>query len=260
MKNDRIVLRLFTKQPLAEQTKAESLYKILDQWRFRPAKYNEVEPIRKDWEDREEFLQQFQANCNESFGTLLVKWTKPKFNAMVMWSRGPRAKSHCISLFQAKPHDLGGERVPYLFEIADQLFEQLDFDYGFACADAEYHALNIYLDVQVDERTIQPKKVVGMEWPDCIPGLYWCNYFGNAYFQQGFGAEIQKLDHVSKLSNGVRLLRSETPLDWNSDHSLKLTKNLIEQLGQDWFFSKKTGMPSKHLKTDKSLFANRLPK
>ncbi len=252
---DRIVLTLFTRQPLVEEIKARALYEILDQWRFRPSKFNEVEPIRNDWVNRDKFIQQFNANCQESFGTLLVKWTKPTFNLMVMWSKGPSAKSHCLSFFQAKHKDLGGAKIPYLFEIADQLFEQLAFDYGFACTDAEYHASNINLNVPIDERTVQMKQVVGMEWPDCIPGLYWCNYFGNEYFKQGFGRDLLKLDHVTQLTNGVRLLRSESALDWQTSAEQSAAKRLMSELGKEWFFTKQDGMPSTPLNTDKSLFA-----
>jgi hypothetical protein len=257
MPTDFLSLNLFTQQPLVEEAKAEALYDILDRWRFRPSRFNDVEPIRNDWGDREKFLQQFYANCRESFGTLLVKWTKPKLDAMVMWSRGPRAKSHCISIYQAKPKDLGGAGVPYLLEIADQLFDQLNCDYGFACTDAEYHASNIYLDVPIDERTIQPKKVVGMEWPDCIPGLYWCNYFGNAYFEQGFGAHIEKASYLHRLRNGARLMRSPSADDWDAPSQREETIRLMQLLGREWFFTKATGMPERHLITDKSLFASR---
>jgi hypothetical protein len=254
MHGDFVKFTLFTKTPLVEAGKAETLYEILDHWRFRPSKFNEVEPILKDWKDRHQFLQQFHANCNESFGTLLIKWTKPTFNAMVMWRKGPRAKSHCLSFFQAKPHDLGGEQVPYLLEIADQLFEQLDFDYGFACLNSEYYHSNICKDVQIDERTIQPVQVVGMEWPECIPGLYWCNYFGKAYFEQGFGRRIADLPNTTKLANGIRLMRSDSALDWESPEDRERTQSLMDTLGRDWFFTKETGMPDKALKTDKSLF------
>ena len=173
MSEEKIVLRLFTKQPLVECWKCERLYEILDHWRFRPSKFNDVEPVRNAWGDRSKFREQFEMNCRESFGVLIVEWKKPKFDSMVIWSRGPLAKHHCLSFFTARYQDLGGSKVPYLLELADQLFEELDFHYGFACMDAEYHATNINLDVQIDERTVQPKQVVGMEWPDCLPGLYW---------------------------------------------------------------------------------------
>jgi hypothetical protein len=156
-------------------------------------------------------------------------------------------------LFGASVKQFGNDALD-LVALADQLFESFDFDYGFACLNAEYYNSNIYTNIQIDERTIQPVQVVGMEWPDCIPGLYWCNYFGKAYFEQGFGRRIADLPNTTKLANGIRLMRSDSALDWESPEDRERTQSLMDTLGRDWFFTKETGMPDKALKTDKSVF------
>jgi hypothetical protein len=79
-------------------------------------------------------------------------------------------------------------------------------------------------------------------------------YFGKAYFEQGFGRRIADLPNTTKLANGIRLMRSDSALDWESPEDRERTQSLMDTLGRDWFFTKETGMPDKALKTDKSLF------
>jgi hypothetical protein len=183
----------------------------------------------------------------------MCKWSKPAIHLSVIWRRGPTSKSDSLSLFGATTKQFGNEALD-LVSLADQLFESFEFDYGFACLNSEYYYSNIYTDVQIDERTIQPVQVVGMEWPDCIPGLYWCNYFGNAYFKQGFGRRLAELPNSTKLANGIRLMRSESAVEWDSPDERKRTQSMMDTLGRNWFFTKETGMPTRALKTDKSLF------
>ena len=154
----------------------------------------------------------------------------------VCWSYGPKMKNHFLSIFQAKCEDFGEEEVPFLFELADQLFEQLNFDYGFVCSEEEYAATNIYQDVQINSTTVQPVKVVGMQFPDCIPGIYWGNYFGDIYFQQGFDNRIEELEIVHRLSNGVRLITSKSISSWNDSDAIARREKSSEILGMDWFF------------------------
>ena len=246
---------LFSAKPLAASDYAEKLYDILDRWRYRPQKFNDVEPLRNAWDNREKFIQQCDYNSKEPFGMIIVKWATPSFYLHVTHRRGPRAKCHSLSIYGGGPKAFGGPAAPLLLELADQLFEALGFDYGFACLDDEYHDANIYRNVTLDDGIIQSKVVVGMEWPDCIPGLYWCNYFGDVYFKQGFGKQIAALPNTTHLTNGIRLLRSDSAMDWDSDSERQKTRDLMQILGKDWFFTKDTDMPPKCLLTDKSAFA-----
>jgi hypothetical protein len=257
MRPNELKCRLFKEEPLDPGDYAERLYGLLDSWRFRPRKFNEFEPLRCSWDDRNKFIELCHSNGKRNFGILIIKWAKPSFYSHVVSQYGPAVKDHYLSIYAAKLRDFGGERAPYLLELADQLFETLEFDYGFACLDAEYHAVNINLNVQIDENTVQPKQVVGMEWPDCVPGLYWCNYFGSVYFEQGFSQRIDEAAYVHRLSNGVRLLRSPSVLDWDTPEAHAESQRLMDLLGRDWFFTKSSGMPPKCLRTDKSLFAKR---
>ena len=255
---DEFKFRLFRSKPLDKPEYADRLYSLLDAWKYKPVKFNDVEPLRNAWENRDVFIRQFLINSRSTFGTLMCKWSKPTLHLSVTWFRGPTSKCHSLSLFGASVKQFGNDALD-LVGLADQLFGSFEFDYGFACLNSEYYHSNIYTDVQIDERTIQPVQVVGMEWPDCIPGLYWCNYFGKAYFEQGFGRRIADLPNTTKLANGIRLMRSDSALDWESPEDRERTQSLMETLGRDWFFTKETGIPDKALKTNKSLFLKPLP-
>jgi hypothetical protein len=247
-------LYLFSSRPLRSSEYSGELYHILDRWTYRPSKFNDVEPLRNKWESRRRFIEICEANDKRYFGPLIVRWSKPSFNLMLTILYGPKSKNHSLSIFGCSSNAFDGETFPLALDLGDQIFEHLGFDYGFACVEAEYYHSNIHKDVQIDERTVQPVQVVGMEWPDCIPGLYWCNYFGKAYFEQGFGRRIADLPNTTKLANGIRLMRSDSALDWESPEDRERTQSLMDTLGRDWFFTKETGMPDKALKTDKSLF------
>jgi hypothetical protein len=240
--------------PLDPRVYATTLYGMLDTWRFRPAMYGDSEPLRTRWGDCDAFRKLCMACAGTYFGPVMIRFRSPNFHLTVTHLAGPKAKSHTLSIFCCKPEDFGGAGAPYLIELADKLFTTINFTYGFACATTEYDAQNIIPATYRDGATLHPMQVVGMDWPDCVPGFYWCNYFGDEYFAQGFGDRVRSLPNATALRNGVRLLRSASALDWDTPEERRSSAELIEACGKDWFFSKQTGMPTKALRTDKSAF------
>jgi hypothetical protein len=248
---------LFSATPLDPRAYANTLYAMLDTWRFRPAMCGDSEPLRTPWGDRDAFRKLCMSCASTYFGPVIIKFRSPSFYMMVTHVAGPKAKAHTLSIYSCKPKDFGGAGAPYLIELADMLFTTIGFTYGFACVDAEYYDQNTIPATYRDGATARPMQVVGMEWPDCVPGFYWCNYFGDEYFAQGFGGHVRSLPSATVLPNGVRLLRSASALDWDTPEERGTSAELVEACGKDWFFSKQTGMPTKALRTDKSAF--RLP-
>jgi hypothetical protein len=243
----------FKRKPCNDLRFADSLYEIMDQSNFRPDRFNDCEPVRKSWEERDLFRRMWMEQSSRFFGTMITdRKKKPKISSIVYLEFGPKAKCHCISLFGLDSEKVGPTTLDDLIALGDQLFEALELDYGFMCSDGEYHASNIYEHLG-PSGLLQYKKVVGMEWPDCIPGLFTVNYFGDEYFKQGMPRFAIDSNCVA-LANGVRLTKSNKFSDWNSESSTQETARLINEIGSEWFFTKETGMPARSLKTDKSLF------
>ena len=246
--------RLDSGRPLIARVFASGLYDLLDNWRVRPHRFDEFEPVRRPWEDRDSFLHQCEHNCRQPFGVVIVKWRDPRLSLMLIFEHGPASQCHSLVLSGSSKKGFGGESAPWLVELADTLFDFLGMDYGFACHRDEFEESNMQTTPIAGVEGGCSIQAVGMNWPDCIPGLYWCNFFGDAYFEQGFGSRIEEWAGTTKLRRGVRLMRSPSPETWRGDDDRLASEHLRSLLGPDWFFSKSQGMPARALRTDKSAF------
>jgi hypothetical protein len=249
-----LVCELFSASPLDPQRYAEPLFAILDDWRYRPSKYGDSEPLRNKWGDPRAFYETCRACASMYFGPVIVSWNKPRFGLMITHESGPKVKSHSLSIFSCEPKHFGGNGAPYLLELADALFDTMGFTYGFACLNSEYYSNNIVPATYLDGATVRPQRVVGMEWPDCIPGFYWCNYFGDAYLSEGLSSALLGLPNTTPLARGMRVLRSASALDWDLPEERARSAELVAACGPDWFFSKRSGMPAKALRTNNDAF------
>lgn len=250
----RIQLTRFKSTPLSAPGFADSFYDALDRSNFRPDRFSDCEPIRNRWGDKQLFRLLWMEQNTRFFGTVLTQTkNNPKISSSTYISYGPNEKSHRISFFGLETEKAGPTAVDDLLALGDLLFQSLDLDYGFACTVDEYFASNIYKDFLRSDGLVQNVKVVGMEWPDCIPGLFSVNYFGEEYFKQGM-PRFAPSPNCVPLSNGVRFMKPNGYLDWESGSSTLETRRLIKEIGTDWFFTKEAGMPARSLQTDKSLF------
>jgi hypothetical protein len=116
-------------------------------------------------------------------------------------------------------------------------------DYGFICLSDEYDKKNIIKNVKHADGSIEPRKVVGMNWPKCLPGIYWTNYFGKAYLVKGFASHLSETIHsrVARIGDGIRVQTSDEPRGFEAADAAQIEANVIRELGQTWFFDKTTG-------------------
>jgi len=239
-------LMFFAAHSLASKECSTTFYNALDDWDFPPDRYGEYEPIRTNWANSEKFLGSWRKQGSQVFGQVLVRRsTPPKYYADAIFLYGPRANYHTVSMYDL-PETLGKEgHVIRLVGLADRLFQELQLDYGFICLDSEYDHKNILKNYEHDDGSIEPRKVVGMNWPTCLPGLYWINYFGGAYLNQGFGNSVQTRhpESVTVLKNGLRFQARGSAQEFDSPDSEAQEQAIKEELGSDWFFSSKTDGP-----------------
>lgn len=240
-------IELFSAHSLAMADYAEKYYTVLDSWGYRPDVFDETEPIRIPWKSKDDFLRIWRQEGQRSFGIVLTKCrTRFSYDTHVIFQFGPnrildnKPPYHGISIYGVKESQCRGKKLDQLVGLADQLFVALDMDYGFMCLDEEYEAKNIIKNVRHEDGSLEPRHVIGMSWPYCLPGLYWINYFGERYLEKGFAAGI-KATHsslASEIDGGIRLQLSDDPRFFQSASAATIGSEIRKALGEEWFFSR----------------------
>ncbi len=231
-------ITMFSTRSLASLESAESVYDIFDKWDCPPTAFDEYEPIRSAWSDRARFLDAWENQARRNFGQVLIQRKgKVGYLAHSIFQFGPNVTYHGFSVYRIKESDCSGPRLEKIINLADDIFAELNLDYGFICLSEEYDAKNIVKNVRHPNGTIEPRKVVGMNWPACIPGLYWINYFGQPYLAEGFAAGVHETDSttISNVGNGVRIQAGLTPRWFELDCARRSEERLKCELGETWF-------------------------
>lgn len=239
------MLELFTAHTLAPETYAERAYDALDSWKFPPDAFDEYEPIRNPWIQKADFVHFWRQQAKRFFGQVLIQRRAiPRYFADVLFQYGPpRAQDgklpyHGFSVYKLPEKQFSGERQELLIELADRLFLDLGMDYGFLCLDEEYEAKNIVTNFVHSDGSVEPRHVVGMQWPRCIPGLYWINYFGNKYLTRGFAKALLHRDstHLVRLRSGIRVIFNQDARFFSTAEGHVEEQALKESLGERWFY------------------------
>ncbi len=241
-------LHLFTTQSLANVECAETVYKILNSWDFPPEVFDEHEPIRQSWSKKGDFIRAWNQQGAQYFGQVLIRRKKRlAYYADALFQFGQNRKLdnkppyHGLSVYHVKESECTGALRSKLVNLGDRFFGELKMDYGFMCLSDEYDSKNIVKNVQHPDGTVEPRKVVGMNWPQCIPGLYWTNYFGKRYLEQGFATKVLESHptNVTTVGDGIRFQTNEEPRFFESVEASATEREMRETLGKQWFFDRK---------------------
>lgn len=252
----QLVANFFRASPFTTED-GSKFYDLLDRWHYAPSRFGTSEPLGNMWGGKSLFTDLFSSQLKSYFGIIMCsRKVRPAYGIHTMFLYGPRAKHHGIAMYDVKLDDFEDDECAELLQFTDAMFETIKLDYGFICADDYFAASNTNANVSLSTGIIRAKHVVGMEWPDCIPGLYWCNYFSAEYFKQGLGANLSRVDRIVHLENGVRIMGHYGVGHWDTPEAQQSVVATKQILGNDWFFSRESGMPAQWLNTDKSRFAH----
>lgn len=238
---------LFTTRSLAKDECAEEVYRILDAWDFPPDTFDEYEPIRQPWSKKDDFIKAWRQQGRLHFGQVLVRRKKRlSYYADVVFQFGSNRKLdnkppyHALSVYRLKESHCARESRERLVNLGDLLFSALEMDYGFMCTSDEYDAKNIVKNVLHPDGAIEPRKAIGMNWPYCIPGLYWINHFGKRYLDQGFAAAVYESypANVKPVGSGIRFQTNAEPRFFESAEAMAAEREMRESLGALWFFDR----------------------
>jgi hypothetical protein len=238
-------LKLFAAKSLADNQWAEKTYQVFDDSGFTPHLFGEYEPARQAWEEKDGFRKSWQQQAKHYFGQILIHRKSPiSFLGDISFQFGPNRKldnkppHHSLSLYQIDETQLVGDEQDKFLELCDRLFVALDMDYGFLCLNDEYDQRNVVRNTQHPDGSVEPRRIIGMKWPYCLPGLYWINYFGRRYLEQGFAQQAMAnyTSGMVKIGNGIRVQSGSSPRYFESLREQENWLKLREMLGGSWFF------------------------
>jgi hypothetical protein len=109
------------------------------------------------------------------------------------------------------------------------------------CTQASFTRKNIVLNYHNEDGSIQPRRPVGEDWTICLPGVYWCNYFGEPYVSW-FGRDLllsAPAFHVKELRKEMfRILAFERIEESDSPGANEAEQGIRDHLGRAAFFQK----------------------
>ncbi len=259
-------IEMFTTRSLVSNDCAEKVYQILSSWDFPPDVFSEYEPVRQKWSMKDTFIAAWNQQGRQFLGQILIRRKcRLAYNAEILFQFGPNRKQdnrppyHCISVYRVKESHCTRASREKLVSLGDRFFTELEMDYGYICLSNEYESKNILKNVPHADGTIEPRKVIGMNWPQCIPGLYWINYFGRSYLEQGFAKRAfdSYSSNMTRVGSGIRFKTNDEPRFFESAGGAAAEREMRDALGEKWFFDQ--GVNRECLSIDVSLDQLRSP-
>ncbi len=254
--NKDIYLDFYHRKSFADIRDAENLLKVvLEDPTFAPDRWAPFEPINKPF-DQETFRA--AAECLSNFekmqqrkpyekwtGSLLLKRTKtPKCLSMFEWSH-LQHRPFSSSYFRVAVEWLRSpERLEKFLSFSNKLYSAFDgFWFASIATDDELEEKRRLKWFRPDKDYKEGGYIVegspGVFLEQCIPGVFWGNYFGPLYVDW-LGKEkfstLPCVDMKEMPDGGVFFTTAKTPFDWNKEEARQVASAIREHLGADAFF------------------------
>ena len=231
---------------------------LLAQPRFAPIKAGEYEPYRRLTRKRvEQAVSSLAALAKQEFypdGTwshhIFERTRKPYCRHSVEWSTLPH-KAFSISRYVVEDSFLRkAEHLEEWLEFTAGLLARHEAWYARFTLDEEGMAKN-YLEWKTtrgqapspEYRVTGMIRGVGVKLEECIPGIFWGNYFGPFYVDWFGRGKFDDLPCVEKRwldTGGIFFTTSATPFDWNTPAARQMQQAVKEHLGEEAFFDSET--------------------
>ncbi|PUB10076.1 hypothetical protein [Paenisporosarcina sp. OV554] len=198
---------IFTRKNIADSEVAEAILNIMSVAGFTPEKIGLFEPLKTTF-TKQEFIRMWldespgcydeEVGMTGTAGGMIAKIKKPNFSLYVSWWDCPDKKSFNTLDFYFTKQTFKSHRSDIEKLFKDSLAVTNGF-YGY-----------------ISESNVEDRQHVTGTLKTRLPGIFWCNYFGES-FLNFFGKEkIQKYPwwKVEKgHNNGQYLYLTESPLD-----------------------------------------------
>ena len=232
-------LTLYSMQPW--QDRLEPLVNLLDAWSiFRPQRWDIVEPPRHVFS--KERLVAMADVWTRREGLLLERENPRLWISLEWWTKARHPGRLAMEIedrFFANQ-----EHIQAFLDFSRALFAWGDMVYGFAAHEHEYEEQNVLpVPTMVEGKLI---KVGGTDIRQCLPGVYWANFFGKEYvrwFGENLFLNAPCYRKEPLPDKGWLVLTAPTPLAYDRDKARQLKSALRRHLGKDAFFDK--AMPTR---------------
>jgi hypothetical protein len=237
---------------------AERFYDIFNRWNWPPERFDKYEPIRLPWSRRNDFIEAWVEQGQTYFGQVLVQRKRSfPYYANPIMPFGPKATCHFVNVYGIAELKCTDDALFHIVRLADELFAELELDYGRICLSDDFDAKNIVKNYRDPQGRLEPRHVIGVkEWPACLPGIYWINYFGRKYLEQGLNTSFYdkdiELTHLGE--SGIRLQLAERPDYFRLNGSDALENRTMDRLGREWFFENQSFKVCKPLRVSRGQF------
>ncbi len=228
-----------TDWPLGNATAAERVLRVLTtDFGSAPDRFGTHEPLteRFDLRATDAFVAAWSGGAlNRRMGSFHFQ-KRQRYDATVMWWNEGNDLDSLHFTFKVQPG--GHRRVAECFEIAHQLFEAVNGQYGHVCYREEYWSKNVIDSWTGRSGRPEGGRAQGTDRKQHLPGIYWANFFGPAY-RAFFGEDRLESAPAFAKRRGQRswvLLTSETPDEWDAAETVRREASIREHLGSDAFF------------------------
>lgn len=218
------------------EDKAEELFDILDRLdeRIRPQRFMYMD---KKIEFSAENKVKFVENWIKKKG-IYVESKSLSFWLDAYWVYGNKKRFNKL---------IGGIKVKNtkMFDSLNQwkdllldFFNWGEMCYGYCCYDKEFEGMNILQKpVMINGKLTGTG---GSDLSECLPGIYWLNFFGEVYFDW-FGEKLKQVECFKSdiLNNKAIIIEAyKDPLSFDLKENKEIINNIIKCLGQENFFEK----------------------
>lgn len=212
----------------------ETLVALLDNHPyFRPDKWGASEPERCKFDPVD--LPHMQHQWSNYMGFLLAKKV-PRVQIQLV--RQLPKRTNWLAVHFDEVFFNSDTNIQRFLAFAAELFAWGDMIHAYACHKYEFEQKNV-----LSAPTLIEGKLIstgGMDLQKCLPGIYWANFFGNAYVNW-FGEKKLRTSPCYSLQElpdgGLLLLTGSNPLEYET--ALASEPALRSHLGEDAFFDVK---------------------
>lgn len=208
------------------------LIQLLDsQSTFRPNKWGPYEPARYRFDVKD--IPRMEQRWKKYTGFELSQ-DRPKVDIMLVRSVRPD-RTNWLAVHLEATYFQSANHTNQFLAFASELATWGDVSHGYACLELEFEQTNV-----LPRPTLINNKLIktgGMGLRNCLPGVYWLNYFGPLYVDW-FGRErfrdLPCYEQRVLPNGGILVLMADSPLSYNGTDKLKTATR--QHLGADAFF------------------------
>lgn len=228
---------------------------------MKPEKFDRKEPVKIV----------FESENPQCMDQLLEIWNS-KYHWVHLNRKGPFPSWMTVQMYPAQSNLFNeiisgidtryfkkDEDIKELYHLAKQLFSWGACVHGYICHDDEWQSKNVF-DTPTEVTGGLKVFTGGTSLKQCLPGVYWANYFGPLYVNYLGREKFLSMPAYSKEElpdGGFMVLTAESPFEYRDQKVQDVETAILKHLGREYFFEKSN--PRKPLRAPNFGFGQNSP-